>query len=132
VGHHSLIGKCVVVYFDYILVYSESLEDHLFHVIRPEKLYAILPKCTFAQKKLGFLGFVVSSKGIEVDNFKVEAIQNWPTPTTVGQVRSFHGLARFYRHSVKDFSTISCPLNKLTKKNITFVWGKAQQHALMS
>ncbi|KAK1579641.1 hypothetical protein QYE76_016619, partial [Lolium multiflorum] len=58
-----------------------------------------------------------------------EAIHNWPTPTNVGQVRSFHGLAGFYRRFVKDFSTIACPLNELTKKNVPFVWGKAQQKA---
>jgi hypothetical protein len=76
-----------------------------------------------------FFGFVVSSNGIEVDSSKVEAIHNWPTPTTVGQVRSFHGLVGFYRRFVKGFSTISCPLNELTKKNVPFVWGKAQQNA---
>ena len=133
-----LIGKSVVVYFDDILIYSKNLEDHVIHVrevlciLRREKLFANLPKCTFAQNKLVFLGFVVSANGIEVDSSKVDAIHNWPTPTTVGQVRSFHGLAGFYRRFVKDFSTIACPLNELTKKNVPFVWGKAQQKALMS
>ncbi|KAK1681418.1 hypothetical protein QYE76_042266 [Lolium multiflorum] len=110
-----LIGKSVVVYFDDILIYSKNLEDHVQHVrevlciLRHEKLFANLPKCHFAQNKL--------------------AIHNWPTPTNVGQVRSFHGLAGFYRRFVKDFSTIACPLNELTKKNVPFVWGKAQQKA---
>ena len=99
----ALIGKFVVVYFYNILVYSKSIENHAIHVkqvlsiLRKEKLFANLPKCTFAKDKLVFLGFVVSSKGIEVDNSKVEAIRNWPTPTTVSQVRSFYGLAGFYR-----------------------------------
>ncbi|KAK1579643.1 hypothetical protein QYE76_016621 [Lolium multiflorum] len=130
-----LIGKSVVVYFDDILIYSKNLEDHVQHVrevlciLRHEKLFANLPKCHFAQNKLVFLGFVVSANGIEVDSSKVEAIHNWPTPTNVGQVRSFHGLAGFYRRFVKDFSTIACPLNELTKKNVPFVWGKAQQNA---
>ncbi|NKR04773.1 hypothetical protein GUJ75_26455, partial len=78
---------------------------------------------------LVFLGFVISSEGIEVDSSKIEAIKDWPTPTTVGQIRSFHGLAGFYRRFVKDFSTIACPLNELTKKNVPFVWGEAQQQA---
>ena len=112
----SLIGKFVVVYFDDILVYSKSLEDHVLHVkqvlsiLRKEKLFANLPKCTFAKDKLVFLGFVVSSKGIEVDESKIEAIKNWPTPTNIAQVQSFHGLAGFYRRFVKDFSTIACLL----------------------
>ena len=76
-----------------------------------------------------FLGFVVSSKGIEVDVSKVKDIRDWPIPTNVSELRSFHGLAGFYRRFVKDFSTIACPLNELTKKNVTFVWGKAQQKA---
>ena len=130
-----LIGKFVGVYFDDILIYSKCLEDHAKHVrevltiLRREKLYANLSKCTFAQDKLVFLGFVVSSKGIEVDSCKISAIRDWETPTTVGQVRSFHGLAGFYRRFVKDFSTIACPLNELTKKNVPFVWGNAQQKA---
>ena len=131
----SLIGKSVVVYFDDILVYSKSLEEHVTHVkevlqiLRHEKLYANLPKCTFAKDKLIFLGFVVSSNGIEVDVSKVKDIRDWPIPTNVSELRSFHGLAGFYRRFVKDFSTIACPLNELTKKNVTFVWGKAQQKA---
>jgi hypothetical protein len=131
----SFIGKFVVVYFDDILIYNKSFSNHVshieqvLHILRKEKLYANLPKCNFAQNKLVFLGFVISHNGIEVDTSKIEAIRNWPTPTTVGQVRRFHGLAEFYRRFVKDFSTIACLLNELTKKNVPFVWGKAQQHA---
>src|SRR4051812_38746296 len=130
-----LIGKSVVVYLDDILVCSKSLEEHVTHVkevlqiLRHEKLYANLPKCTFAKDKLIFLGFVVSSNGIEVDVSKVKDIRDCPIPTNVSELRSFHGLAGFYRRFVKDFSTIACPLNELTKKNVPFVWGKAQQHA---
>ena len=76
----------VVVTTNDILVYSTSLEDHVDHVrqvsciLRNDKLYANLPKCTFAQQKLIFLGFVVSSNGIEVDESKIEAIKDWPRP----------------------------------------------------
>ncbi|KAK1648968.1 hypothetical protein QYE76_066773 [Lolium multiflorum] len=70
-------------------------------------------------------------KGIEVDPAKIEAIENWPQPKTVTQVRSFLGLAGFYRRFVKDFGSIAAPLNELTKKDVPFVWGDAQQDAFM-
>ncbi|KAK1695620.1 hypothetical protein QYE76_012317 [Lolium multiflorum] len=73
----------------------------------------------------------ISMKGIEVDPAKIEAIENWPQPKTVTQVRSFLGLAGFYRRFVKDFGSIAAPLNELTKKDVPFVWGDAQQDAFM-
>ncbi|XP_068498434.1 uncharacterized protein [Phaseolus vulgaris] len=75
-----------------------------------------------------FLGFVVSIKGVHVDQSKVVAIQNWPTPTNVNDVRSFHGLASFYRRFVPNFGTIVAPLNDILKKDVVFKWGEAQQH----
>ena len=76
-----------------------------------------------------FLGFVVSSKGVQVDEEKVKAIQEWPTPKSVTEVRSFHGLASFYRQFVKDFSTLAAPLNEVIKKNVVFKWGEKQEEA---
>ena len=131
----EFIGRFVVVYFDDILIYSHTESEHCTHirqvlqVLRDNKLYANLEKCTFAKDKVIFLGFVVSKHGVEVDQSKIESIQNWPTPMNVSQVRSFHGLAGFYRRFVKDFSTIAAPLNDLTKKGVPFVWGTAQDIA---
>lgn len=97
------IGRFVVVYFDDILVYSTGLEEHLehlqkiFEVLAEQKLYVNKKKCEFLTNSLVFLGYVVSSKGIHVDPSKIDAILSWPTPTTIHEVRSFHGLASFYR-----------------------------------
>ncbi|XP_066341816.1 uncharacterized protein [Miscanthus floridulus] len=131
----AFIGKFVVVYFDDILIYSKSFDEHLDHirqvlaVLREEKLYGNIAKCTFCTDRVVFLGFVVSADGIQVDEEKVKAIKDWPTPTNVSQVRSFHGLVGFYRRFVKDFSTIAAPLNNLTKKDVPFKWGNEQDQA---
>ena len=74
--------------------------------------------------KFNFLGFVVSSNGVEIDEENVKAIKYWPTPKSISEVRSFHGRASFYHGFIKDFSTIISPLNELVKKNVSFVWEK--------
>ncbi|OMO99181.1 reverse transcriptase [Corchorus capsularis] len=131
----AFIGKFVVVYFDDILGYNRNLNEHVRHlrcvldVLRVEKSYANLKKCTFCTNKLVFLGFVVSSQGIEVNEEKIKAIKEWPTPTNIGQVRSFYGLAGFYRRFVKDFSTLAAPITSVMKKNAPFKWGDEQQEA---
>jgi hypothetical protein len=123
------------VYFNDILIYSNNLEEYVMHVksvleiLRKEKLFANLKKCTFCTDKLVFLGFVVSKRGIEVDEEKVKAIQEWPTPTTISQVWSFHGLASYYRWFVRDFSSLASPLTEVIKKNVPFKWGKEQEKA---
>ena len=131
----SFIGKFVVVYFDDILVYSKNLDDHILHLrsifntLREHKLYGNIQKCSFCMDSVVFLGFVVGAKGISVDEEKVKAIRDWPVPTNASEVRSFHGLASFYRRFVKGFSSIAAPLNELVKKNTTFKWGEAQDMA---
>ena len=70
----------------------------------------------FRSDKVVFLGYVVSEKGIEVDEEKVKAIKEWPTPKSITKVRSFHGLVSFYHRFVKDFSTLAAPLTDLVKK----------------
>jgi hypothetical protein len=131
----SFIAKFVVVYFDDILIFSKTIEEHVDHiqqvldVLRKDKLYANIVKCTFCTDQVVLLGFVVSGQGIRVDESKVKAIKEWPTPTNVSQVRSFHGLAGFYRWIVNDFGTVAAPHNKLTTKGVAFKWSELQENA---
>ena len=110
------MGKFVVVYFDDILIYNKSKEQHLDHlkqvcsILRRENLYANLKKCSFFSDSVIFLGFVVSSKGVSVDPQKVKAIVDWPDPKNIHEVHSFHGLATFYRRFIRGFSTIMAPI----------------------
>ena len=130
------IGKFVVVYFDDILIYSKSHELHLDHIraifnaLRDARLFGNLEKCTFCTDRVAFLGYVVTPQGIEVDEAKIAAIQSWPTPTTVTQVRSFHGLAGFYRRFVRDFSILAAPLNELIKKRSAFPMGACTREGI--
>nr|POE75905.1 transposon ty3-g gag-pol polyprotein [Quercus suber] len=123
------IGKFVVVYFDDILIYNKTEAAHYNHVrevlavLQANELYINLKKCSFLTDKLLFLGYVVSADGIHVDEDKVRAIREWPTPKTVSDVRSFHGLATFYRRFVRDFSSIVAPITECLKKG-RFSWGK--------
>ena len=121
------LGKFVVVYFDDILIYSHNFKFHLGHLrvvlslLRDHQLYANIDKCTFCVESVIFLGFVVNKSGVHVDPDKIKAIQEWPVPKNVWDIRSFHGLASFYRRFV--------PLNELVKKDTPFVWGDKQQQA---
>jgi len=97
------IGKFIVVYFNGILIYSQTEGEHYHHlneimkVLDRQKLFGNLKKCTFVTKEVIFLGYVVTGDGIKVDNSKIDAIQSWPTTESIHDVRSFHGLASFYR-----------------------------------
>ena len=123
----AFIGKFVVVYFDDNLVYSKSLDEHVEHlrcvlaVLRNENLYANFQKCTFCMEKVVFLGFVISGKGIEVDEEKVKAIKEWPMPKSITEVRSFHGLASFYRRFVKTLAQLLHHSLKLLKRMLVFI-----------
>nr|GFC10843.1 retrotransposon protein, putative, Ty3-gypsy subclass [Tanacetum cinerariifolium] len=100
-------------------------EQHLrivLEILRQKKLYAKLSKCEFWLQQVAFLGHIVSADGITMDPSKVEAITKWPRPTTVTEVRSFLGLAGYYRHFVEGFSRLALPFTQLMRKGEKFVW----------
>ncbi|WVZ52203.1 hypothetical protein U9M48_003286 [Paspalum notatum var. saurae] len=121
------LDKYVVVFIDDILVYSKNEKEHQEHLqivlshLREHKLYAKFSKCAFWLKEVAFLGHILSAKGVAVDPKKVEDVLNWKQPQTVTEIRSFLGLAGYYRRFIKDFSKIAKPMTALTRKmqNIT-------------
>ena len=126
----NYLDKFVIVFIDDILVYSRSEEDYEQHLeavlqrLREKQFYAKFKKCEFLLETISFLGHVVSKRGIKVDLGKVAAVQDWKIPTNVGEVRSFLGLASYYRKYVKGFSKIASPLTELTRKDVKFVWSE--------
>ncbi|WVY99024.1 hypothetical protein V8G54_031175 [Vigna mungo] len=124
----SCLDKFVVVFIDDILIYSKNREEHVEHlrialeILREHQLYGKLSKCEFWLSEVQFLGHVISAQGISVDPAKIEVVLKWERPTSVTEVRSFVGLAGYYRRFVKDFSKIVGPLTQLTRKDQPFVW----------
>ncbi|MFS7911989.1 putative nucleotidyltransferase, Ribonuclease H [Helianthus anomalus] len=123
----ALIGRCVVVYFDDILVFSTDLPQHIRHlrdvftILREQRLFANKEKCCFLSSEVLFLGYHVSGNGIRMDETKVDAILTWPVPTNMHEVRSFHGLASFYRRFIRNFSAIAAPITECLKRG-SFHW----------
>ncbi|GJR66463.1 putative reverse transcriptase domain-containing protein [Tanacetum coccineum] len=99
------------------------------YLLKKEKLYAKFSKCEFWLKEVQFLGHVVNHDGIHVDPSKVESVKNWKTPESSTEIRSFLGLAGYYRRFIENFSKIAKPLTLLTQKNKTYVWGDEQEEA---
>jgi hypothetical protein len=124
------LDKFVIVYLDDILIYSANASQHDRHVravldlLREHKLYAKESKCEFFATKMSFLGHVVDGDGIHMDPDKVKAIVDWPAPKNVGELRSFLGLAGYYRKFVQHFSKLALPLSALLQKDTSYVWNE--------
>ncbi|WVZ80788.1 hypothetical protein U9M48_028239 [Paspalum notatum var. saurae] len=122
------LDKFVVVFIDDILIYSKNKKEHEEHLwigltrLREHKLYAKFSKCAFWLKEVSFLGHILSEKGVAVDPSKVDDVLNWKQSETVTEIRSFLGLASYYRRFIKDFSKTAKPMTSLTKKNAKYVW----------
>jgi hypothetical protein len=122
------LDKFVVVFIDGILIFSKNEEEHDKHLrmvlqkLRENQLYAKLNKCEFWLMEVSFLGHVISAGGISVDPSKVKDVLRWNTPQNVLEVRSFLGLATYYRRFIEGFLEISKPTTTLLAKGKTFEW----------
>src|SRR5215216_4706688 len=131
----DVLWQYAVVYVDDINIGSKTFKEHLLHLeqvflrLRQAGLKLSPEKCFFFETKLPVLGYVIGREGIQTDPEKVAAIQNFPVPKDLTQLRGFIALASYYRKFIKNFSSIVEPLNRLLKKNIYYVWGKDQQIA---
>ena len=120
------LDKFIIIFIDDILIYSKSPEEHKQHLqialktLKDNCLYTKFSKCEFWLQEVKFLGHVVSPQGISVDSLKADAVANWNRPTNPIEVRSFLGLAGYYRKFVKCFSKVTAPLTRLTKQDLKF------------
>ncbi len=117
----DMLNRWVIVYIDDILVFSDSLDNHIQHVravlqrLIEQQLYVKMEKCEFHQTQVSFLGYIISSEGVAMDDKKVQSVLNWPQPKTVKELQRFLGFANFYRHFIRNFSTIAALLTSLLR-----------------
>jgi hypothetical protein len=129
------LDKFLVVFIDEILVYSRNEEEHEEHLrlvlqkLRDNQLYAKFNKCEFWLKEVSFLGHVITGGGITMDSGKVRDVLNWELPMTALEIRSFLGLAGYYRRFIEGFSKIMKPLTSLLEKDNKFIWSEACQNS---
>nr|GEW80207.1 putative reverse transcriptase domain-containing protein [Tanacetum cinerariifolium] len=134
----SYLDKFFIIFIDHILIYSKSKEEYEVHLklilelLEKDKLFWKFSKCEFWLQEVHFLGHVVHSEGIHMNPSKIEAVKNWKPPKTPIEIRSFLGLARYYRQFIINFSKIARPLTMLTQKNKKFEWGDEQENAFQT
>nr|XP_025669740.1 uncharacterized protein LOC112769436 [Arachis hypogaea] len=129
------LDRFVVVYLDDIVVYSNTLEEYVEHlrtvfkILRENNLYVKKEKCSFARDEVHFLGHIIKGGTLCMDQGKVKAIKEWEPPNKVSELRSFLGLANYYRRFIKGYSAKAAPLTDLLKKNHSWEWSKECQKA---
>ncbi|KAK2367199.1 hypothetical protein QL285_080510 [Trifolium repens] len=130
---HAL-RKYVLVFFDDILVYSSTWQEHLKHVeavltvLQSNTLFVKLSKCSFGVSEIDYLGHVVTGKGVTMEKDKVQAVRDWPVPKNVKQLRGFLGLTGYYRRFIKSYAKIAAPLTDLLKKE-AYQWNDQAEMA---
>lgn len=121
------LRQFVLVFFDDILIYSKTWDDHLTHIgivfelLRAHNLYVKRSKCSFGETQVAYLGHVVSETGVAADTNKVQAIIDWPQPQSTTTLRGFLGLAGYYRKFIRNYSQLAAPLTNMLKRNL-FQW----------
>ena len=131
----GLLFESCLAYLDDIIIFSKDVKTHLVHLERVLKrlmAYGLKlkpSKCTLLQRRVSFLGHIVSAAGIETDPSKTELISQWGVPTSVKGIRSFLGLCGYYRRFIKDYAEIASPLTNLQRKGVKFVWTEECQSA---
>ncbi|KAF8751530.1 hypothetical protein RHS01_08389 [Rhizoctonia solani] len=131
----DLLDECVIIYLDDILIYSKDDASHTQHVhkvlqrLMDNQLFCKASKCTFHVTSVEYLGIIVSDKGFSLDKLKIQAVQDWPTPTKVKEVQSFLGFANFLQRFVANFSHMAQPLHNLVKKDTPWNWDTKEQEA---
>jgi hypothetical protein len=129
------VGKFVVVYLDDILIFSKTAKEHLSHLrqnlqtLRENRFYANPKKCDYMKEEISFLGHRVSANGLKVDPEKVRAVADWKVPKDVHGVRSFSGLANYFRRFLQGYSKMVVPLTNLTRKDKCWEWTEECQEA---
>lgn len=130
----QFLRKFILVFFDDILIYSNSLEEHISHLeltlstLRIHQLYAKMSKCQFAQQQIEYLGHIISSEGVATDPTKIQCMLDWPRPNSVKGLRGFLGLTGYYRKFIRNYGLISKPLTDMLKKGC-FTWTEASDQA---
>ena len=125
----------VIVYLDDILIFTDNLEQHralerrVLELMRKHKLYLKLEKCEFQKTTIEYLGVIISHNCVSMDPVKIAGVQEWPAPTNKKEVQSFLGFTNFYRRFIKGFSEHAQPLFDLTRNDIKWNWGPAEQSA---
>ncbi|KAF8694673.1 hypothetical protein RHS03_08144, partial [Rhizoctonia solani] len=131
----DLLDVCIIIYLDDILIYSKDDATHTQHVhevlrrLMDNQLFCKASKCTFHVTSVEYLGIIVLDKGFSLDKLKIQAVQEWPTPTKVKEVQSFLGFANFLHCFVANFSHMARPLHTLVKKDTPWRWDEKEQAA---
>jgi hypothetical protein len=128
------LRKSVLVFFNDILVYNKTWQEHLRHldevlnIMGSQSLYARESKCEFGMTELLYLGHIINAHGVQVHQVKIKAILNGPMPKNVTELKSFFGLCSYYKRFVRGFSQLGAPLTDLTRKG-AFIWTDESQKA---